>query len=162
MGSRPDRAFRIADRRNPIFDGTGAFLNGARWNSPGYRVVYAAETFAGAMLEILVHARVGKVPKTQSWIEITIPADVSVEHVRPEAVPEWGIAESPQARHFGDAWCRERRSLVLVVPSAAAGGLSSNILFNQDHPEFQRLSATEPRPIAWDARLFVGSVVNTD
>jgi RES domain-containing protein len=31
-------------------------LHGARWNSPERRVVYAAETYAGALLEILVHA----------------------------------------------------------------------------------------------------------
>ena len=44
------RAFRIADRRHPIFDGTGAKLTGGRWNSPGRPVIYAAETFAGALL----------------------------------------------------------------------------------------------------------------
>ena len=56
------RAFRIADRRHPIFDGTGAKLNGGRWNSPGRPVIYAAETFAGGLLEALVHANLGRVP----------------------------------------------------------------------------------------------------
>ncbi len=49
-------AFRIADKRFPIFDGTGARLVGGRWNSPGKAVIYAAETFAGAVLEVLVHS----------------------------------------------------------------------------------------------------------
>ena len=52
-------AYRIADARHPIFDGTGAMLRGGRWNSIGQRVIYAAESYAGAMLEILVHANLG-------------------------------------------------------------------------------------------------------
>lgn len=53
------RAYRIADRRHKIFDGQGAATFGGRWNSPGRRVIYAAETFAGAMLEVLVNANIG-------------------------------------------------------------------------------------------------------
>src|ERR1017187_9056977 len=44
--SGPLRAFRIADMRHAIFDGSGAMLHGARWTSPGRRVIYAAETYA--------------------------------------------------------------------------------------------------------------------
>ncbi|MGH8336162.1 MAG: RES family NAD+ phosphorylase, partial [Gammaproteobacteria bacterium] len=53
------RAFRIADRRHPLLDGLGAFLNGGRWNSKGRRVIYSSETYAGALLEILAHANIG-------------------------------------------------------------------------------------------------------
>src|SRR3954447_6193572 len=70
--SGPLRAFRIADMRHTIFDGTGAMLHGARWNSPGRRVIYAAETYAGALLEILVHAS-GIQPMNQAYVEIAIP-----------------------------------------------------------------------------------------
>jgi hypothetical protein len=45
---RASRAFRIADMRHAISDGTGPMLYGARWNSPGRRVIYAAVTYAGA------------------------------------------------------------------------------------------------------------------
>ena len=38
------RAYRIADRRHPIFDSMGAYLNGGRWNSVGRHVIYGAET----------------------------------------------------------------------------------------------------------------------
>ena len=64
MASRrkgPLRAYRIADVRQPIFDGNGAALYGGRWNSPGRRVIYAAETYAGAMLEKLAQANVGRI-----------------------------------------------------------------------------------------------------
>src|SRR5581483_11815526 len=66
-------AFRIADRRFPIFDGSGARLIGGRWNSPGHPVIYTAETFAGALLEILAHSNLGRIPTTHSVIEVKIP-----------------------------------------------------------------------------------------
>src|SRR5271170_3027317 len=94
--SGPRRAFRIADMRHTIFDGTGAMLHGARWNSPGRRVIYAAETYAGALLEMLVHGS-GSVPGNQGFIEITIPSGVPVEVVAPEDVPGWDAASSAVA-----------------------------------------------------------------
>src|SRR5436189_2805602 len=98
MASRPSEAFRIADRRRRIFDGTGAFLHGARWNSPGRRIIYAADTFAGAMLEILAHTEIGKLPRTHAWISISITAEVSVEQVEPDDLPGWDSEFSAGAR----------------------------------------------------------------
>src|SRR5216684_2215929 len=136
MASRPSKAFRIADRRHPIFDGTGAFLSGARWNSPGRRIIYAAETFAGAMLEMLAHTRTGKAPRTQAWIEISIPPRASIERVEPGELPGWD-------------W--RGRSLILVAPSVVTCGIGRNVLINQDHPEFQSLKASAPRRVLWDS-----------
>ena len=150
MAFRPDRAFRIADRRHPIFDGTGAYRSGARWNSPGRRVIYAADSYPGAVLEILVHSRIGKLPRTQAWIEIGIPADVSLERFEGKA------PEASLARSLGDAWHEERRSLILLVPSVVTAGISLNVLINQEHPEFSRLKASKPREVIWDERLFGG------
>jgi len=154
MASRPSKAFRVADRRRQIFDGTGAFLNGARWNSPGRRIIYAAETFAGAMLEMLAHTRIGKVPRTQAWIEISIPPRVSVERLEPRNLPGWDSEESPEARQYGDLWHLKRRSLILIVPSVVICGIGRNVLINQDRPEFRSLHASPPRKVLWDSRLF--------
>src|ERR1035437_3290188 len=95
--SGPLRAFRIADMRHPIFDGTGAMLHGARWNSPGRRVVYASETYAGALLEILVHGS-GSVPRSQGHIEIEIPAALPVEELAPADLPQWDSASTETSR----------------------------------------------------------------
>jgi RES domain-containing protein len=151
MDSRPDRAFRIADRRYPVFDGTGAFLTGARWNSPGRRVIYAAETFAGALLEILVHTRIGRIPRNHGVAEIRIPREVSVEHCGPDQVD---YRDANSARKFGDVWHEQRRSLILVVPSVAASGLARNILINADHPQLSLLQVSATREVIWDARFF--------
>src|SRR5436190_17312726 len=89
--SGPLRAFRIADMRHTLFDGIGAMVYGARWNSPGRRVIYAAETYAGALLEILVHAS-GSIPRNQGYVEIEIPAAVSIETAVERDVPGWDTA----------------------------------------------------------------------
>ena len=142
--------------RHPIFDGSGAMLHGARWNSPGRRVIYAAETYAGALLEILVHAN-GSVPRAQGFVEIEIPAGVSVEEAAAAAIPRWDAPDFEQSRAFGDRWYDGRRSAVLIVPSVVTH-VERNILIHQDHPEFRRIRATEPAPVRWDTRLWKSAV----
>lgn len=111
------RVFRIADRRFPIFDGVGARLVGGRWNSPGRAVIYAAETFAGAMLEALVHSNLGRLPKTHAVVEITIPDGVAIEVLAADALPGWDAQDQRASRIFGDQWLDEQRTAVLLVPS---------------------------------------------
>jgi RES domain-containing protein len=150
--SDPLRAFRIADMRHPIFDGTGAMLHGARWNSPGRRVIYASETYAGALLEILVHGS-GGVPPSQGYIEIGIPAGLSIEEIAQEALPGWDSASFETARAFGDRWYDQRRTPVLMVPSVVTR-VERNILINQEHPDFARIKAGRPLPVRWDRWLW--------
>lgn len=154
MASRPERAYRIADSRHEIFDGMGAFLNGARWNSRGRRIIYASDSFACAMLEVLARTRIGRMPRRHAWIEIEIPRDTSVEELSAGDLPGWNDKDSAAAQSFGDAWHQQRRTLLLVVPSVAAAGIGRNILINQDHPEFPALRSSNPRPVIWDERLF--------
>ncbi|HUK19116.1 MAG TPA: RES domain-containing protein [Bryobacteraceae bacterium] len=148
------RAFRIADKRHAIFDGTGAMLHGARWNSPGRRVIYAAETYAGALLETLVHAS-GYVPRSLALVEIEIPAGVAVEEVAADDVPGWDASSFERARVFGDRWYDERRTAVLMVPSVVTR-MERNILVHQEHPDFRRIRASRPAAVRWDARLWGG------
>jgi RES domain-containing protein len=138
--------------RHTIFDGTGAMLHGARWNSPGRRVVCASESYAGALLEILAHAS-GSVPRSHGYIEIEIPADLPVEEVTPDDLPRWDSPSFVTARAFGDRWFDERRTAVLMVPSVATR-IERNILMNQEHPDFARIRASQPMPVRWDERLW--------
>lgn len=147
------RAFRIADRRHEIFDGQGAATFGGRWNSPGRRVIYAAETYAGAMLEVLANSNIGRMPKQQAWIEILIDENVSVEELDPRMVRRWDAADQRASRKFGDLWYDEQRSTVLIVPSTVVRN-ERNIVINQEHPGFRKLRATKPKPVKWDQRLF--------
>jgi RES domain-containing protein len=149
----PWRAYRIADRRHKIFDGQGAALLGGRWNSPGRRVIYAAETYAGAMLEVLANANIGRVPKQHAWIEILIGDDVSVEEVDEPKIRRWDAPDQRASRIFGDKWYDEKRSAVLIVPSTVVR-VERNVVISQEHPGFRKLRATSPKPVVWDERLF--------
>ncbi len=147
-------AFRIADRRHTIFDATGAMLKGGRWNSPGKRVIYAAQTYSGAVLEILVHANLATVPKTLASVTIDIPAGVAIEALSSIALAGWDAEDLLTSRSFGDRWLDERRTAVLLVPSVVLRGRENNVLLNPDHPDFNRIQASAPEPISWDPRLF--------
>jgi RES domain-containing protein len=127
-------------------------LYGARWNSPGRRIIYAAETYAGALLEILVHAS-GSVPPSQGYIEIEIPDGLAIEEIKPKDLPRWDSLSFEAARKFGDRWYDQRRTPVLFVPSVVAP-VERNVLINPAHPDFGRIRASQPHPVRWDARLW--------
>ena len=137
-----------------MFDATGAMLCGGRWNSIGKRVIYAAESYAGAMLEVLVHANLSVPPRNHQVVRIAIPDAIDIETVQPSALPGWNSEDSTLSRVFGDAWLNEMRTAVLRVPGVITEGRESNLLLNPLHPQFSLIVATEPEPIHWDIRLF--------
>jgi RES domain-containing protein len=147
-------AYRIADARHPIFDGTGAALLGGRWNSPGHPVIYAATSYAGAMIERLVHAGTGRLPKSQKAVVITIPARVSREEWSAGRLPRgWDHVDTIAARALGDSWIKNQRSAVLLVPSVVAK-YEYTVVINPAHREFRWISASPPEDVLWDSRLF--------
>lgn len=152
--ARSWQAWRIADGRFDPFSALGASLVGGRWNSPGLGVIYASRTFAGAMLECLAHAGIGRVPRTHVALEISIPAEVAIEGSVDDNLPTgWDEPDLRVAREFGNAWIREQRTAVLLVPSVVAR-IEANVLFNPAHPDFEKIVAGNPQAVIWDARLF--------
>ena len=148
------RVFRVADSRFPLFDGTGARLTGGRWNSSGKALIYAAETFSAALLEILVHSNLGRVPKTHAVIEINIPDSVAIESVEGAELRGWDADDQAVSRAFGDRWLEEGRSAVLLVPSVVTQGHERNVLINPEHGDFGKITASKPKNVQWDKRLF--------
>lgn len=63
------------------FSGVGASLAGGRWNSPGVRVVYAAESRALALLEQLVHYDVDLIPARLAVIRCDVPETIEIPMV---------------------------------------------------------------------------------
>lgn len=148
--------YRIGDpdRAYPIFDATGSTLAPGRWNTPGSPLIYAAEHYSTALLEKLVHGS-GRLPPNQHYVTITVPRGVTYEVFSPPAYPGWDALPSGIAKGFGERWCLERRSAILLVPSIMAR-LDANILINPAHPEFHLISASLHQPVYWDRRLFGG------
>ena len=148
------RCFRIGDARFPLLDGTGARLHGGRWNSPGRGVIYTAETYAGAILEVLVHANLERLPRTQAVLAIEIPDDLAGERLAASDLPGWNAPNQAVSRAFGDRWLAEARSAVLMLPSLVTQGHELNLLLNPSHPEFARIRVAGTEPVVWDERLF--------
>ena len=149
------RIFRIADQRHPIWDGTGAALLGGRWNSPGRPAIYGSLSSACAMLEILAHSGIGRIPETQQIVIAEVPdEDALIEWLEPASLPEgWDAEDSGVARQLGDDWLASRRSLVLLVPSVVAR-LVFNAVVIPAHPDFPRMRVSAPEAVVWDRRLF--------
>lgn len=148
------RIYRIGDGRHPLWDGTGAALVGGRWNSPGRPVIYGSLTYACAMLEILVHANIGRIPMTHRFVTADVPDDVKVERLDADMLPAgWDGEASTAARALGDLWLSEARSAILLVPSVVAK-LEWNALVNPAHPDAMRVVLSSPEAVIWDKRLF--------
>ncbi len=146
--------WRITKTRHDPYDGSGARRHGARWSSPGREVVYASDSYAGAILEILAHAlRPRTLPGPHHAIRIGIPDEV-VESLPSNQLPGWDARESPEARAFGDGWLREERSAVLAVPSLPARPIGRTLLINPTHPDAARIDVSDPFSVPWDERLF--------
>jgi RES domain-containing protein len=150
--------FRIGDSRHAIWDGTGAALVGGRWNSQGRPVIYGSLSYACAMLEILVHANIGRIPDTQRFVVAEIPTEgangIAVERHDASTLPaEWNANGSPSARLFGDQWLQQARTAVLLVPSVIAT-LEWNALVNPLHPDAAKIKVSESQRVVWDQRLF--------
>ncbi len=147
--------YRIADARYPIWSGFGAALLGGRFNSPGQPVIYGSLTYAGAMLETLVHTNIGQIPRTHAYVVAHVPDTVSIQQAPPEGLPEgWNYPDSVSARAFGDHWLKEKHSAILLVPSVIAQQ-EWNVLVNPAHPDAQYITVTKPQAVIWDKRLFI-------
>jgi RES domain-containing protein len=156
-GQRTDRVlicFRIGDPNgaHPIYDSEGARLYPGRWNTPASPIIYTSEHYSTAMLEKLVHAN-AILPPNQHYIRITIPSRVSYEIFQPAAHPGWDGKREDTCKAFGEAWYRESRSALLLVPSIPAR-IERNILVNPLHAHAKGITHELPEPVWWDERLF--------
>ena len=146
--------FRIGDSRHALWDGTGAAIVGGRWNSPGRPAIYGSLSYACSMLEILVHANIGRIPTTHCYVVAEVPADLPIEHHDSLALPLGWDGDDPSiSRRFGDQWLAELRSAVLVVPSIVAK-LEWIAVVNPRHLAAAQLVVSKSQKVIWDQRLF--------
>lgn len=146
--------YRIGSPAFPLFDGAGAAASDdARWNTRGRFVIYAAEHYAAAVLEKAAQLNSVTIPRTLVFVRISVPEDAAVEEVRVQDLPGWDSDDKAASQRFGDRWYDEQRSVVLLVPSLVAPGLERNVLINQRHRDFSRVTASRPEPIRCHPRL---------
>jgi len=149
----PLRVFRLHDPRFAPLDATGAHTYGGRWNTPGGDVVYAAMSYAGAILETRVHANVRRPPPREIAV-ITLPRGSRIAELVAGDLAGWDDPGQATSRAAGDAWLAAARSLALIVPSKAGAPLERNIVLNMGHADARRLQVTTLGAVPWDLRLF--------
>lgn len=147
--------WRIARRRYALDrSGTGARLGGGRWNSPGTSVIYTGRSIAITALEKFVHL-VGIVPSDLVLVRIEVPDNGSAEEPDIADLPRgWDLVPAgPASMQFGTTWARERRSLVLYVPSVLVREERIAVL-NPGHPAFAAVKMAIVRPFHYDPRMY--------
>jgi len=106
------------------------------------------------MLEILVHANIGRIPTTHGYVVADVADDMRIERHDSQTLPlGWDSDDFSIARRFGDQWLDELRSAVLIVPSVVAK-LEFNAVVNPLHPAATQLVVSASQNVIWDQRLF--------
>ncbi len=138
------------------FSGAGAADNPGRWNSPGRRMVYCAESRALAALEIMAHtAKKAHLSKASfGAFGVEVPDDLVY---RPQRLPpEWSVVPAPIAsKRFGDRFLDAGNFPVMRVPSSVVRG-EYCYLINPLHPRFPELRRAPAEPFAFDLRVVQG------
>ena len=148
------RGFSITSRAHldaPL-SGIGAAMTGARWNSRGTRMAYAAQSRSLAILEMLVHVPATSVPRDHVMVVIEVPDDALQSLA--ELPDGWAqLPYDPAVQAAGDAWARSLSSLVLRVPSALVKD-EWNLLVNPMHERMAQIRIVGTEALVLDARLF--------
>lgn len=149
--------YRISNQKFAAdLSGTGARLNGGRWNSVGVSMLYTATTRALATLEILAHTTHNFVPNNLELITIKIPDDVSKEEISIKKIAAQIKNHGIDAQFYsiGDHWIKSNSSLLLIVPSIIIPE-EKNVLINPMHPDFYKVKIAAKKPFSLDVRLMV-------
>ncbi|MBN1129179.1 MAG: RES domain-containing protein [Chitinispirillaceae bacterium] len=148
------RTWRLVNKRyaEEVFSGEGAALAGGRWNSPGVRIVYTAETLSLAVLEILAGGAsmllLGAYVKVAAVFDDSAVEEIGLLPMNWDEYPP-----GPATQSIGDAWVKKGKGLVLRVPSAVVPG-EFNFLINSAHPDFSaRINQGGPEPFKLNPRL---------
>jgi RES domain-containing protein len=135
--------------------GTGAELNGGRWNNKGTKIVYTASSIALAMTEVAVHVPFGILPRHYFVVSIEVPdtemATVSKKELM--GTPWNSHPPSHITQDIGDKFVAQNKKLILKVPSVVVPG-DFNYLINPLHTEFSKVKIVNIQPFGFDQRLF--------
>ncbi|MDO8805734.1 MAG: RES domain-containing protein [Elusimicrobiota bacterium] len=137
------------------FSGDGAYLYGGRWNHPGTKVVYAAQTLALAALEKFVHLESGAAVIDFVYFKITIPKQIKIKILDYSLLPSnWRDFPVPdRTMDVGRKWAQRNESVLLRIPSTIIP-VESDYLINPLHADFHHLKISKPQPFYFDTRMW--------
>jgi RES domain-containing protein len=129
--------------------GQGAFLYGGRWNSPGQHALYTSENNLLAALEVAVRVPLSKISKDFVMVPISLP-DSNEIHL-PSLKKNWN-QDTTYTQAQGDRFLKERKHLVMKIPSALMLG-TFNYIINPRHESIRHVKALPSGPLVFDDRL---------
>jgi RES domain-containing protein len=159
------RLWRLFDHQTPWakaldfdpLDGSGGLFAASRWNLQGTRMVYLASSASLCVLETLAHVSPTEFGE-RKLLELDLP-DSSVESVS-EALFIQLLRDAPKhereqtTREYGSRWAKEKRSLLLQVPSIIVP-IERNYLLNPLHPLGSSIRVLREDIIRLDRRIGV-------
>lgn len=135
--------------------GRGALLFAGRWHEAGRPVVYAADSAALALLEVLAGTQDRAQLARESYVRVTVRVPVRlVQTLAPNGLPPlWQAHPHPVAtQRIGTQWLASGASVALLVPSTLVPS-ERNVLLNPEHADWEQVEASDPEPFPVDLRL---------
>jgi len=133
--------------------GTGARLNGSRWNSKGIPLLYTAQYISLAVLEMLVNTNFKDYNIALDLMYINIPAQLPMASIEPKNLKQNWKDDIEYTRFIGDEFIKQKESIILRVPSAVITE-EYNYLANPQHPDFKKIRISKTKSFWPDERLF--------
>jgi len=133
--------------------GTGAKLYGARWNSKGVPALYTSQFISLAVLEMLVNTNFKDYAIALDLMYINFPDSQPVAVIDPKNLKDNWKDDFGYTRFIGDEFFKQKKSLVLQVPSAVIQQ-EHNYLVNPLHADFKKVKLVKTKSFWPDERLF--------
>lgn len=141
--------WRISRHRD--LRGIGGLKVSGRWHDAGQPVVYLSESAASALLEVCVHTAANDIPPTYILLRVEGPKRAGIVSKLGELPANWS-EQQEITREIGTAWLREKKTVLLEVPSAIIPH-TKNYLFNPLHPDAEKFQITEVLEYPFDVRI---------
>lgn len=129
----------------------GGLKASGRWHHKGQPVVYLADSPASALLEVCVHTAANDIPRMFTLLRVEAPESTTMS-VRAADLPEDWPERQDVTRSLGTKWLRQRKSVLMRVPSALVPE-TENFVFNPLHPDAVQFRVSDLFPYPFDARL---------
>ena len=131
--------------------GTGAQINGGRWNPAGFAGLYTSQYISLAILEILVRASKATSPDSYTLTTFEVP-DKEVYQIQLKKLKNNWKFDLKYTQGIGEDFLNENKSLCLQVPSAIVPQ-ENNFLLNPLHPDFKKVKIIASELLELDKRL---------
>lgn len=125
-----------------------------RWNGPGRKVIYCAESISLAFLENMIRRQGVGFNDDFKIMIIEVPDDLEITVINPDDLPaQWrDFKDYSHCQPLGNKWYDEGETAILKVPSAVLPE-SSNYVLHSLHPDFRRIRLIETTDLVPDERI---------